>query len=226
MERGSLERLTTIWKANFNQLLDRMEDPEKMVRQFVRELEEEVDKAARAAASGLANQRRLEQQYAEAQKRIQALQDRAEGAVEAEDDEVARRVLRDKAAAVAAAEAIGLALSESREAAVQLRRQLDEFRGNLQEARSRQGALVGRLRAASKEAHSGGSGESTQTRLEERIAEHKNDFERVVKQVEIAEAEAEIQQQLAAEQRQQSPDPEARVEDELAALKKKIAGQD
>ena len=50
MERGSLERLTTIWKANFNQLLDRMEDPEKMVRQFVRELEEEVDKAARAAA--------------------------------------------------------------------------------------------------------------------------------------------------------------------------------
>ena len=53
MARGSLERLTTIWKANFNHLLDRMEDPEKMVRQFVRDMEDEVDKAARAAASAL-----------------------------------------------------------------------------------------------------------------------------------------------------------------------------
>ena len=226
MARGSLERLTTIWKANFNHLLDRMEDPEKMVRQFVRDMEDEVDKAARAAASALANQRRLEQQYAEAQKHLQALQERAEGAVEAEDDEMARRVLRDKATAVAAAEAAGLAFSESREAAAQLRRQLDELRADLKEARSCQGALIERFRAARNQVHSGACGESAQTRLEERIAEHKNDFERVVKQVEIAEEEAEIQQQLAVEQRHRSPDPKARVQDELAALKKKIAGED
>ena len=224
MARGSLERLTTIWKANFDQLLDRMEDPEKMVRQFVRDMEDEVDKAARAAASGLANQRRLEQQYAETQERIQALQEQAEGAVEAGDDETARQVLRGKATEVAAAETTGLALSESREVAVQLRRQLDEFRADLKEARSRQGALIGRFRGARNQAHSGATGESAQTRLEERSANHKNDFERVVQQVEIAEAE--IQQQLANEQRHRSPAPEMRLQDELTALKKKVAAKD
>ena len=109
MASGRLERLTTICKANFNHLLDRMEDPEKMVRQFVRDLEDEVAKAARVAASGLANQRRLEQGHGAAQKRIQDLQERAEAAVGGGDDEKARQVLRDKAAAVAAAAAKAVA---------------------------------------------------------------------------------------------------------------------
>ena len=226
MASGRLERLTTICKANFNHLLDRMEDPEKMVRQFVRDLEEEVAKAARVAASGLANQRRLEQGHGAAQKRIQDLQERAEAAVGGGDDEKARQVLRDKAAAVAAAETTGSALAEGREVAVQLRHQLDELRADLKEARSNQGVLIEGLRFASGEAHSGARGESAQTRLEERIQEHKNDFERFVKHVEIAEAEAEIAQQMAGEQQPGSSAPEARVEEELEALKKRVAAED
>jgi phage shock protein A len=223
MARGSLDRIAAIWRSNINELLDQMEDPEKMVRQLVRDMEEEVNKAARAAAGAMANQRRLEREYEGNQTRIRTLQQQAEGAVGEGDEESARRVLERKAVEVSAAAVTGAALEEGRLAAVQLRQQLDELKAGLSEARNRQGALIGRFQATRKQSRSGAGGVEGLTRLEERISDHKNEFERLVQQVETAEAEAEIQQELAAEQRHQTLDPGERVKDELAALKKKVA---
>ena len=45
MAKKSLDRLVNIWKSNVNDLLDKMEDPEKMVRQLVRDMEVGVDHA-------------------------------------------------------------------------------------------------------------------------------------------------------------------------------------
>lgn len=223
MARGSIDRIGAIWKSNINELLDRMEDPEKMVRQFVRDMEEEVDKAVRAAAGAMANQRRVEREYEESQARVREWRQRAERAVEKGDEEGARRALERKAFCARAAEVAGAAAEESRQAAAQLHAQLDELRAGLREARSRQGALIGRYQAARKQPQAGAEGLAGTVRLEERIAAHKREFERMVEQVETAEAEAELQRQLAAEPRIQEPGAEERVEDELAELKTRVS---
>ena len=43
MAKGTLGRLGDIWRSNINELLDKMEDPDKMVRQIVRDMEGAVD---------------------------------------------------------------------------------------------------------------------------------------------------------------------------------------
>jgi phage shock protein A len=194
-----------------------------MVRQFVRDMEEEVDKAVRAAAGAMANQRRVEREYEESQARVREWRQRAERAVEEGDEEGARRALERKAFCARAAEVAGAAAEESRQAAAQLHAQLDELRAGLREARSRQGALIGRYQAARKQPRAGAEGLAGTVRLEERIAAHKREFERMVEQVETAEAEAELQRQLAAERRIQEPGAGERVEDELAELKTRVS---
>ena len=45
MAKGVFSRMADILKANINELLDRAEEPDKMIRQMVREMEEAVNKA-------------------------------------------------------------------------------------------------------------------------------------------------------------------------------------
>ena len=61
----SKDRVAEIWKSNINDLLDSLEAPEKMARQFVRDMEEEVDQAAASVAAAVANERRLEREHSD-----------------------------------------------------------------------------------------------------------------------------------------------------------------
>ncbi|MBT4098635.1 MAG: hypothetical protein HOE86_13370, partial [Gemmatimonadetes bacterium] len=55
----TLNRITHIVRSNVNEVLDRLEDPEKMVRQMVRDMEATVDRAVGAVSTAVADQRRL-----------------------------------------------------------------------------------------------------------------------------------------------------------------------
>ena len=81
----SKDRIAEIWKSNINDLLDSLEDPEKMARQFVRDMEEEVDQAAASVAAAVANERRLKREHSGHQARVQEWHRNAEGAIEAGD---------------------------------------------------------------------------------------------------------------------------------------------
>ena len=60
MANSTLDRITNIVKSNVNELLDHIEDPEKMVRQMVRDMDDAVDSAVASVCSAVANQRRLD----------------------------------------------------------------------------------------------------------------------------------------------------------------------
>ena len=235
MARNSIDRITDIWKSNVNELLDRLEEPEKMARQLVRDMEEEVDRAAASVAAAVANQRRLERECETHRTRSQEWQQRAERALAAGDEEEARKALERKTRCDRAAEEAQPALEESRQVAAELREQLRELGARLREARRRQGALIARYQAA--QARGGqtrqqaGTGEDTRTdfqRLEQQIRTHERAFERLVEQVETAEARAEVQQELAGELGREEPriqelEMGERVEEELAELKRKAS---
>ena len=148
MAKGTFSRMADILKSNISELLDRAEDPEKMIRQMVREMEEAVNKATASVGTAVANQKRLERQLNEKEALAREWQQKAERAVEAGQDDLARRMLERKAVFQQAVDDLKPALQESTQTAEQLREQLRELKTKLEEARTRQGTLVARHKAA------------------------------------------------------------------------------
>jgi phage shock protein A len=224
MAKGIFARMTDIIKSNINELLDRAEEPEKMIRQMVREMEEAVNKATASVGTAVANQKRLERQANEKDAQVEEWQRKAERAVEAGQDDLARRSLERKAVFVKAAEDLHPAMEESRQTAEQLREQLRELKTKLEEARTRQGTLVARHRAA-----------EARKRLAKSISGLGNDafssFERFEQKVESTEAEADAHTEVAGEMQSiekeiRDLDQGAEIEDELTALKARLKDEE
>lgn len=224
MARGIFYRMADIVKANVNDLITRAEDPEKMIRQMILEMEEAVNKATASVGTAVANEKRLERQYLEKQDQIEAWQKKAELAVEAGEDDLARRALERKTANQEATHDLEVALDESRKTSSQLKQQLTQLKAKLDEARTRQGTLIARRRAAEarKQIARGLSG----------VGEDAfSSFERFRQRIETEEAEAEAHQEMASvdpslEEEFSKLERKGTVEDELSALKKKMGQKD
>ena len=94
---GSFSRLRYVIAANLNSLLEKAEDPEKLLRALIREMEEPGEDARMAVAELLAEQQHLERRCAGFEQEMAEWQDRAEQAVEAERDDLARAALKARA---------------------------------------------------------------------------------------------------------------------------------
>ena len=224
MARGMFSRMADIVKANINDLVTRAEDPEKMIRQMILEMEEAVNKATASVGTAVANEKRLERQLFEKQDQIEAWQKKAELAVEAGGDDLARRALERKSAIQGAVGDLEAALEESQKTSSQLKQQLTQLKAKLDEARTRQGALVARRGAAEarKQIAKGLSGVSDDAF---------SSFERFRQRIESEEAEADAHQAMAGtdpslEAQFSKLERKSSVEDELKSLKQKLGQKD
>lgn len=223
---GSIDRLIAIWKSHFNEALDQLEDPEKMARQLVRDMEVSVDKTTAAVAGALADQRRLERELQRHQSRAEQYRQEAEAAVAAGDEAAARRALERKAGLGQHLDDLGRALEESRQVSSRLREELDQLRASLRQAQARQGALIARYQSAKLQRRWGeGTGPDLQ-RLEQRLKEGPQGFEQLEHRIEAAEAEAQLRRELdgetGREAQERAQENQARVEEELQALRRKL----
>ena len=224
MAKGIFSRMADIIKANINDLLNRAEDPEKMIRQMILELEEAVNKATASVGTAVANEKRLERQCLEKKDQIKAWQKKAELAVQDGEDDLARRALERKAALEEAAKDLSAALDESQRTSKQLKQQLMQLKAKLDEARTRQGALIARRKAAEarKQIAKGLSGVGDDAF---------SSFERFRQRVETEEAEAEAHQEIAGSEPSLEDaftklERKSTVEEELEVLKKKLGRTD
>ncbi len=90
---GLLDRMSTLVRSNLNDLLDRAEDPEKMLRQLLVDMNNQRIQAKTQVAAAIAEERRVQQRAEEAQKQADEWQRRAELAIEKGDDELAKQAL-------------------------------------------------------------------------------------------------------------------------------------
>jgi phage shock protein A len=141
-------RITDIFKANINDILDKAEDPEKMIKQMVIEMEEAVNKATTAVGAAIANEKMLERQSAEKRKLLGQWQQRAVKAVNAGRDDLARQALEKKNMFEKAAQDLEAPLAEAKKTSLTMRSQLEQLKSKLDEARVRQGTLIARHQAA------------------------------------------------------------------------------
>ncbi len=141
-------RVTDILSASLNDLIDKFEDPEKMLRQAIREMEESVADAMDAAARAIATEKLLEKDLEKHEGDACASRERAEKAVEAGNDALARVALRIGNDGKKAAEGLRKDLEAARVANQALRRQIDALRAKLAEAKRKLAALSARKRVS------------------------------------------------------------------------------
>src|ERR1700757_4069117 len=97
MERSStmglLERVSTLIRANLNDMVDRAEDPEKMIKQVILDMENQYLQVKTQVAVSIADQHILEKKLREQEDTSKDWMRKAEVAVEKTQDDLARAAL-------------------------------------------------------------------------------------------------------------------------------------
>lgn len=96
---GTFSRIRYVIAANVNALLEKAEDPEKLLRALIREMEDAGDDARLAAADLLAEEQHLERVEQRLKRELGEWQERAEKAVTAGRDDLARAALKARSEA-------------------------------------------------------------------------------------------------------------------------------
>lgn len=221
---GLFKRISDIISANLGELADQYEDPEKMLKQAIREMEESIEKATQETAKTLASEKRLAKELAHNDSEARQWKARAEKAVESGDDELARKALSRKKEHEKLSTALQDQLKAVQDASGTLRRQLDGMKAKLAEAKRNLATLTARQKAADvrKKAFLTAD-ESRDVSLNDEAFKK---FDRLREKVEMAEAEAEALAELRgvdlgdAEISDVSDSSARDVEDELAELKR------
>jgi phage shock protein A len=224
---GIFTRMSDILSANLNEITEQFEDPEKMLKQAVREMETSIAEVTGQTAKAMANEKTLTRELQRNRVQQEQWQDRAEKAVEAGDDDLARKALARKNEHQNVVEALQDQLDSAREASRTLKRQLAAMKAKLAEAKRNLTSLSARKRAADfrNKLDSQAAGLTTEVN-DNAFAK----FDRLKSKVEQAEDEAEAVAELrgmaaggTAEDVDEVdiPDEELDVSAELAELKRK-----
>jgi phage shock protein A len=212
-----LERIQRIARANLAQLLDRAESPEDEVSHHIAALESAAREAKDALAGFAVTVKRQEQANEDLRETRDAWQARAEAALKAGDEGMARRALGERLKVDTRLEALEPVLEGRRKTYDELRDDLVRIHDQLHQARTKLVDLRARKLAAAAE-------QSVTERVSSLGAGETNGFERLEDEVLAAESAAEIERELAGtltplreklEQNAQS----RKIDDALASLK-------
>lgn len=219
---GIFKRLQDIVSANIGEMIEDMEDPEPMLKQAIREMDTAIAEAKKETAQAMANEKLVKKNLADNQQQARDWQTRAEKAIQGGDEPGARKALVRKQECDKVIAAIEDQSAAATDASQTLRRQLEAMQAKLAEAKRRLGTLAARQKAA-----------EVRNKAAQRAANvsTENDafskFDRISEKISKSEAEAEALRELEKSMRP-SVEPElaesvhSDVEDELAALKKKL----
>ncbi len=141
-------RIADIFKANVNEALDKAEDPEKMLKQMVLEMEESVNKTTLAVARGIANEKNLFKKLNKAKEEQADWQEKAKKALLAGREDLAKQALEKKSISERNEKDLTPIYLQAKETADKMKSQLDQLKLKLDEARQRQSTLIARSQSA------------------------------------------------------------------------------
>ncbi len=132
-----LERVATLLRANLNDLVARAEDPQKMLRQLIVDMENQLLQVKTQVAMALADQHLLEKKQAEHEEAAGSWQRKAALAVSRQQDEMARAALRQQLSHQQMAGSFAQQLNDQRAETDTLRQALGRLQQRLKETESR-----------------------------------------------------------------------------------------
>jgi phage shock protein A len=208
-QMGILERISTLIKANINELLDKAEDPEKMLNQLIRDMEEGYREAREQVINSMADQKRLEKKYLANLNLAKEWEHKAEVAVQSSDEDLARKALKRAQDYEELSNDLKLALDKQEDSVANLRVQLVALRAKIEEAKQKRGVLVAqhrRLEAEEKIRESTSGLKATDEafaafqRMEDRIELEEMRMEAVAELAELDEEAEAVEARLTQEE--------------------------
>lgn len=170
---NTIERIGDIVRSNANELLDRLEDPEKLARQLLRDMELAVEQAVESVSRAIADKGRIDREYESARLRVESYGEKARRAFEKGDEDLTRKALELKVHYDVAANDARAAAEEGGQAVAQLREELKT-------ARDGQGRLIAgiQVNAAGSSPQSADQFSDVQ-RLQGRLERNRSELERL-----------------------------------------------
>jgi len=219
---GIFSRTRDIIAANVTDLLDRAEDPAKMIRMIIMEMEETLIEVRAAAARSIADQKEMRRHIAKLETAQASWGEKAELALSKGREDLAKAALVEKRKLGEMAEQLIRDIAELDEGLKANEDDIAKLQAKLREARARQNSIVARMESATnrlrmRQAYAG-------PRIDDAFAR----FELLERRVDLAEGRAEA---YDLGQRPKTLDEEIaelkasdEIDAELAALKAKVAG--
>lgn len=215
------DRFNRVLKSNLNSLVDSAEDPTKMIDQTLHEMDGEVKRAKSDLVTQLGTAKRLEKKAQEGSEEVNGWENKAVLALRAGDEELAREALKMKHKAKATADSLLRQAEGASAAAAKLQDSIAEAERRVEDLRARKATLAAQVRTARETPLGSSSGAGL------------GGLERLTGRIDQLEAEVEASAVLDDPNRA-AVDAKFRalerktggtvVEDELAALKRKLEG--
>lgn len=190
---GIFSRLSDLLKSNINDLIDKAEDPEKMVKQIIIDMQKELNNSTQALGKAMAAERTAKNQYDAAAAKSADWEAKAKQALSAGDEELAKKALANKVKADKNTQQYKEMYETISSQTETIRTQVEVLKSKLQEAKSRQAMLIARSQMANTQKSlakaSGG--------FDPNSASEK--FDRMEEKIMQKEAEAQAFSEIAAE---------------------------
>lgn len=220
---GFLSRVAGIFKSNAHAVLDRLEDPEKLIEQTVRDMQQQLGQAKTAVASAIASERRLKKELDENARRSEMWEQKAMQALTAGNEELAKKALERKKEHDDIVGSLKPQWDTAQQTADKLKTQLRSLDGKIEQARRKRNTIIARHKAA-----------QAQQKIQSTLSTCSNTsafdtFARMEEKVSELEANASAQEELADEfsgdtlEKEFSTLEDQSVDGDLAALKAKMA---
>ena len=145
---GLFKRISDNMRANLNHLLDKAEDPVKMLEQYLRDMEDDIADAEVAVAKQIAVVKRFESSYKDAQAMADKRSAQAMEALEKDREDLARKALEDKKIHADKAADYKEQYERARESADTLKKQLQDMKDEFASMQAKKTTLVARAEAA------------------------------------------------------------------------------
>ncbi len=145
---GIFSRTRDIIAANFSDLLDRADDPSKMIRMIILEMEETLVEVRASAARTIADQKEMRRHINKLDNLQADWAEKAQLALSKNREDLARAALVEKQKAGDMAGQLGSEVAVLDDSLRAFEQDIDKLQTRLREARSRQGAIAARLESA------------------------------------------------------------------------------
>lgn len=145
---GLFDRVSRVVRSNLNAMVSSAEDPEKILEQTVEDMKEDLVQLRQAVAQSIASQKRLEQQYNQAETQASKWYSNAQLALKKGDEGLAREALTRKKTFSDTATSLKAQLDQSTTQVTKLKRSMTALEGKIAEAKTKKEMLKARARAA------------------------------------------------------------------------------
>ena len=188
---GIFSRFTDIMNANINAILDRAEDPEKMARLMIQEMEETLVEVRSSAVKSIADKKEIERRLDSLNQGQQEWEEKAEFAITKGREDLAKGALVAKRKLADQATALEAELNTVSEALAKFNDDMGKLQTKLEEAKAKRKSIEIRMKTAQKRV------KMRQTLHDGRVDEALSRYDSLERRIDELEADAEAPQPRA-----------------------------